>query len=388
MKKAFFNLIKNAFEAIEEQGTITLRHYVEEEQLVISIMDTGMGISKEKIRLLGTPFFTSKETGTGMGLTQVYSTIYEHQGKIEVSSQVGQGTCFKMIFPVQVNQDIGVKKLNVVYEEKLSFNDFYEKNQAVFQDALLKQGKSLWDSLRNMEGLKEEFLLSFAGEIVQLLNKKDEYGLIMHAKEHGKNWAKLDLELILIMDWFQLLKQLYWDLLYHYYENRNIDTLSFFELERKVNHDIDTYIKHFSSSFSVFKNDLLLTQSELIEDLNVPIIPLTDSMAILPIIGMVDTKRAKNIQIRVLEQIHKQELKHVIIDLSGVAYLDTGVLSHLFHIINGIRIQGCKAVLTGIRPEITNSIVELGIDLNGKVETKGTLKRAISEYNQSVSFIK
>ncbi|PKR83678.1 hypothetical protein CWO92_17990 [Heyndrickxia camelliae] len=126
----------------------------------------------------------------------------------------------------------------------------------------------------------------------------------------------------------------------------------------------------------------------MIEDLNVPIIPLTDSMAILPIIGMVDTKRAKNIQLRVLEQIHKQELKHVIIDLSGVAYLDTGVLSHLFNIINGIRIQGCNAVLTGIRPEITNSIVELGIDLHEKVETKGTLKQAISEYNQSISLVK
>jgi signal transduction histidine kinase len=100
LKKAFFNLIKNAFEAIPEKGTITIKHFLESEYLSVSISDTGVGIPPEKITLLGSPFFTSKPEGTGMGLTQVFSTIYDHNGKIEVQSKPGVGTEFIIRFPV------------------------------------------------------------------------------------------------------------------------------------------------------------------------------------------------------------------------------------------------------------------------------------------------
>ncbi len=61
--------------------------------------------------------------------------------------------------------------------------------------------------------------------------------------------------------------------------------------------------------------------------------------------------------------------------------MDTAVLSHLFNIINGIRIQGCQTVLTGVRLEITNTIVKLGKELNGKFETKSTLQQALRDLN-------
>lgn len=382
LKKVFFNLLKNAFEAIEGKGKITIKHFISNEQVVISITDTGVGIPKEKISLLGTPFFTSKETGTGMGLTQVYSTIYEHLGKIEVDSEVGIGTRFSIYFPIQQSKNQGVVNLDrLVYEEKQTFQEFYLTNKELFNELLRNEGKALWDNIQ--EAVNEDnnfdgnFILNSSHKVVSLLNETDEYGLVLHAKEQGKNWAKLDLDLIIVMEWFQNLRKLYWDFLYNYYKNKPIEQTTFFELERNVNFKLDSYVKHFSSSFSEYKNDVLQSQSQLIEDLNVPIIPLTDTMAILPIIGMVDTRRAKKLQIKVLQQIFEQQIKHVIIDLSGVAYLDTAVLGHLFNIVNGIRIQGCKAVLTGIRPEITNTIVELGIDLHDKVETKGTLQQAI-----------
>jgi len=101
LKKAFFNLIKNAFEATQDGGTISIRHYIAQENLVVSIADTGIGIPKDKLAMLGTPFFTSKEAGTGLGLTQVYSTMHEHQAKIEVQSEVGLGTVFTIRFPLQ-----------------------------------------------------------------------------------------------------------------------------------------------------------------------------------------------------------------------------------------------------------------------------------------------
>jgi anti-anti-sigma factor len=384
LKKAFFNLLKNAFEAIPDEGTITIKHYMDGEFLSVSIADTGVGIPSEKIALLGSPFFTSKPEGTGMGLTQVFSTIYDHNGKIEVQSELGVGTEFIIRFPVPQKEHIGVCPLNLIHTDTKSFKDFYAVNIEEFNELLKDHGKVLFESIKRLPEFDESYILQATHRMIHLLNESDEYGLISHAKEQGKKFAKHNLDLILMMDWFQMLRKLYWDFLFNFYQTQTLAQTEFFELERKINYHLDTYIKHFTSSLTEIKNELLYSQSELIDDLNVPIIPLSDRMAILPIVGMVDTRRARNIQESVLEHIYQQKMQHIIIDLSGVAFLDTGVLGHLFKIVNGIRIQGCRAVLTGIRPEITNTIVELGIDLHEKVQTMATLQQAIDEYNQSI----
>jgi len=93
-KKAFFNLIKNALESMNESGLLTISHFVEGNEVVLCIEDTGVGIPNEKLSLLGTPFFSTKDLGTGMGLTQVFSTVYQHGGRINVESEVNKGTKF------------------------------------------------------------------------------------------------------------------------------------------------------------------------------------------------------------------------------------------------------------------------------------------------------
>ncbi|MBO8165483.1 MAG: STAS domain-containing protein [Brevibacillus sp.] len=383
LKKAFFNLLKNAFEAIPDKGTITIKHYKSNNGLIVSISDTGIGIPQEKIALLGTPFFTSKTEGTGMGLTQVFSTIYGHDGKITVNSEEGVGTTFTIWFPIHEHEKIGVKKLDLKYMEGQNFSAFYTENKDKFDELLIYHGKELFESIQNSTDVNEEFLLKSAGKIVTLLNYTDEYGLILNAKEDGRNWAKYDMDIILILEWFQTLRKIYWDFLYNYYQHLEIGKNEFFELERRVNYNLDSYLKHFSASFSEYKNELLRSQRSVIDDLTVPVIPLSDTMAILPIIGTVDTHRAKKIQEKIFDQIYQLKLKHIILDLSGVAYMDTAIVGHLFKIVNGISIQGCKATITGIRPEITNTMVELGIALHEKVETRGTLQQAIEEYNHN-----
>lgn len=382
IKRALFNLIKNAFEAIPNEGVIIVRHFRQDDKLFISISDTGVGIPEDKMDLLGTPFYTSKETGTGMGLAQVFSTVYDHDGKVHVQSEVDVGTIFTLEFPIIERTEIGVEDLNLTYTEGQSFSDFFEANKQNFINSLQSQVQNLFNHIRDVDGIDEEYITNHLKKIVRLLNDFDEFGLVMHAKESGKNWAKFDLDLILKLEWFQAIRKVYWDFLYNYYNNKEIVQRDLFELERKVNNNMDILLKHFAASYTEYKDYLISAQSELIEDLNVPIIPLTDSMAVLPIVGTVDTKRARSIQRNVLDEIYQQNIKRIIIDLSGVTYMDTAVLGHLFNIINGIRIQGCKATLTGVRPEITNTIVELGIELHEKIDTMGTLKQAIQMYSK------
>lgn len=383
LKKAFFNLLKNAFEAMSEKGTITIKHFKSDNGLIVSITDTGVGIPKEKIGMLGTPFYTSKAEGTGMGLTQVFSTIYEHDGQIQVDSEIGVGTTFTIHFPIHEQSELGVIKLNLEYTEKQSFVNFFIQNKNEFLVLLTTKGKTILDTIKSeTRDIDAEYIMKSATDIVTSLNEGNEHGLVLHAKEHGRNWAKFNLDLILKLEWFHLLRESYWDFLYNFHRNFDGSKDEVFELERRINYNFDSYIRHFSSSFSDFKNELLRSQRDVIDDLTVPVIPLSDSMAILPIIGTVDTLRAKKIQENVLVQIFELKLRHIIIDLSGVAYMDTAVVGHLFKIVNGISIQGCKATITGIRPEITNTMVELGIALYEKVETRGTLQQALEEYNK------
>jgi two-component system sporulation sensor kinase A len=98
--KAFFNLITNAFDAIEGEGKIKIEHFYKNECIHVKVSDTGIGVPEEKVNMLGTPFFTSKSEGTGLGLTQVFTTIHEHGGNIAVQSAVGEGTTFHIQLPV------------------------------------------------------------------------------------------------------------------------------------------------------------------------------------------------------------------------------------------------------------------------------------------------
>ncbi|WP_394188166.1 ATP-binding protein [Paenisporosarcina quisquiliarum] len=101
--KAFFNLIKNALEAMPSEGKIRIEHFYKDNSVYVKIIDTGIGVHKDKLKLLGTPFYSSKSDGTGLGLTQVFTTINDHGGHIQVQSELGIGTTFNVQLPIQAD---------------------------------------------------------------------------------------------------------------------------------------------------------------------------------------------------------------------------------------------------------------------------------------------
>ncbi|MDQ1004001.1 two-component system, sporulation sensor kinase E [Neobacillus niacini] len=101
LKKVFINLIKNAIEVMPNGGEITIAiNSIKDQYIVISIRDEGTGIPKDKIKKLGEPFYTTKEKGTGLGLMVSYRIIEEHNGSMEVESEEGIGTLFKIRIPL------------------------------------------------------------------------------------------------------------------------------------------------------------------------------------------------------------------------------------------------------------------------------------------------
>jgi PAS domain S-box-containing protein len=100
MKQAFLNLIKNAIAAMPRGGKLSIKTETEDDSVKITVADTGTGISDDNIGKIFEPYFTTKDTGSGLGLTLVYKIIREHQGEIAVKSVPGEGTAFTIILPV------------------------------------------------------------------------------------------------------------------------------------------------------------------------------------------------------------------------------------------------------------------------------------------------
>ncbi|WP_051276426.1 two-component system sensor histidine kinase NtrB [Desulfovirgula thermocuniculi] len=105
IKQVLLNLIHNALQAMEGQRTkkltLTTRWLPATGEVLFSVADTGHGMPEEVILQLGTPFFTTKETGTGLGLTITYRIVESHGGRIEVSSRQGLGSEFRVYFPAK-----------------------------------------------------------------------------------------------------------------------------------------------------------------------------------------------------------------------------------------------------------------------------------------------
>jgi two-component system sporulation sensor kinase A len=100
LKQVFLNLLKNGIEAMPSGGTIQLNaRLINKDNVLIEIIDQGIGIPEEKIEKLGEPFFTTKESGTGLGLMVSYKIIKAHGGNIEFTSRPNQGTTVKIYLP-------------------------------------------------------------------------------------------------------------------------------------------------------------------------------------------------------------------------------------------------------------------------------------------------
>jgi len=101
VKQVFMNIIKNAIEALQQEGVISISAYAQRNHAIVKISDNGEGIPISVQQKLGQPFYTTKEKGTGLGLMVCYNIIEQHKGKIHFVTEEGEGTTFTIEIPLE-----------------------------------------------------------------------------------------------------------------------------------------------------------------------------------------------------------------------------------------------------------------------------------------------
>lgn len=146
---------------------------------------------------------------------------------------------------------------------------------------------------------------------------------------------------------------------------------------------IDPLMDHAAYAFSLtyinrFQTTLNNAKEALIE-LSVPVVPLKSGYAILPLIGNLDTERAKVLMEETTSAALRLKLEKIIIDISGVYLVDTMVADQIFKLIDALRLLGVQSILTGVRPEVAQTMVGLGIDFSS-INVSTNVERAMNEF--------
>lgn len=130
-------------------------------------------------------------------------------------------------------------------------------------------------------------------------------------------------------------------------------------------------------SFVDKRDALLQEQSQAVMAMSTPVTEIWDGILLLPIVGIVDSKRSEDIMNAVLECIKTSKAKEFILDISGVGVVDTAVANYLISITKATALMGCRSTISGISPSISKTIVQLGIEIND-VNTTSTMMDALS----------
>jgi len=146
------------------------------------------------------------------------------------------------------------------------------------------------------------------------------------------------------------------------------------DVAQRIDAWVTPIIRHLVNSYTGSWENIVSLQRIALEELSAPLIPVIDRITVMPLIGTIDTERAKLIMENLLEGTIKHNAEVVLIDITGVPVVDTMVAHHIIQAAEAVRLIGATCILCGIRPEIAQTIVNLGIDL-AKFSTKSSLRK-------------
>lgn len=154
------------------------------------------------------------------------------------------------------------------------------------------------------------------------------------------------------------------------------DAEKLYDANLKLNAILDNMMIMTFEAFMKGREDVIARQVDEISEISTPVISVWDGIVALPIIGTLDSSRTQVVMESLLQQIVDTGSSIAILDISGVPAVDSLVAQHLIKTVSATRLMGAECIISGIRPEIAQTVVHLGIDLSG-ITTKASLASAL-----------
>jgi rsbT co-antagonist protein RsbR len=138
-------------------------------------------------------------------------------------------------------------------------------------------------------------------------------------------------------------------------------------------------------SFVEERERVIREQQDAIRELSTPVLQVRDRLLILPIIGVLDSQRARQLTEQLLGAIQTNRARVVVIDITGVATIDLAVANHLVQTVEAARLMGASAIITGLSSKIAQTLVDLGVDLS-TMKTVGDLQGGLEEADRMIGY--
>lgn len=151
-----------------------------------------------------------------------------------------------------------------------------------------------------------------------------------------------------------------------------------------LNRHLDIAMGVIGDAYLATKEAIIRDQQEAIREISTPVLQINDQVLVLPIVGLVDTHRARQITESVLRAIRARRARAVVMDITGVPIVDSKVARHLAQTCESARLMGATVVVTGISQEIAQTLVTIGADLSS-VRTLGDLQSGVEEVERLLS---
>jgi len=138
-------------------------------------------------------------------------------------------------------------------------------------------------------------------------------------------------------------------------------------------------------TFAAARESVIMSQTEQLLELSTPVVKLWDGVLAVPLVGTLDSARTQVVMETLLQTLVDTGSAHAIIDITGVAAVDTQVAQHLLKTVVAARLMGAECIISGIRPQIAQTVVALGIEF-GDIPTKATLADALRHVLRQAGF--
>jgi rsbT co-antagonist protein RsbR len=205
-------------------------------------------------------------------------------------------------------------------------------------------------------------------------NANVDDGYLASRRRLGETHARIGLPLTTYFAGMNIFLELYFELMKK--SNMKADDLmaSYESISKLVHLDTGVVVETYNKLIS----ETLTSQARSLMEMSTPVTQIWSGILLLPIVGLIDSKRAADVMHAILAKISETQARIFILDISGVGVIDTAVANHLFKITRATRLMGCECTISGVSPTIAQTIVDLGIDVS-EVNTTATMRDALAD---------